>query len=834
MLRANAVGEDTVTNERTRAGSAADDNDLYGRAAAAGLPDDGGGYDDDEFEEKPTEATFLQLVREADSQAQLYINQVNRNAWARSMRAFHNEHFPGSKYQSDDFKNRSKIFVPKTRGAVRKDLAATAASLFGTIDAISCSPGNESDMHQKASASVVQELLNYRTNRTSGKAALPWFYVALGARQTSVITGVCLSKQSWKLEMRKTGSEDVNDDKTGKSTGQRRDVWKPFVDRPDSQLIPPENFTIDPAADWTNPAQDAAYLIIKWPMRLDEIRAKQKDPRNPWKALTESELRGAGGGAKFDMAAIRRAREQGIDRMDEANNGKSFEIIWVYETFMRVAGEDWTFLSVEDKCMLTDPRPVRDVYPEQFGERPLTLGIGSFEAFRLFPMSNVESWQMLQMEVNDLRNLSLDAVKQNVLPVTKVVRGRQVDLDALKRRGQGSSIMVTNKDDVTWDRPPDVPASVTAMKQALDIEFDDAAGQQNYGTVDANNNLSKTLGGLKLAAGAANAVQEFDIRIWIESWCEPVLAQLVKLIQFYESDPIVLGLCGDRAQLMEKFGVDKITNELLENEVTLRVNVGLGSGDPSQRLAKFSDATNVAMPLLEKSPRFQSGEMSIDEVAVMDEVFGAVGYRDGGKRFIKMGPPKSNPMQQPQLDNLMAKTEKDKALAKKAIFDAISNAAKVGLDVKAFNMAMADQMFNQSVVHMDQLGRAATMGQDHAHKHLDRQNAARGLNPDGTPIAPPGAEDSGGGPPSAAPAPAAGGGGQVAPPTNIGAGNTGVAPADLEKHGVPAADAGQQENADRAAGETNLEKAVKPKNRKVTIAKRGPDGRASEFHISEE
>jgi hypothetical protein len=63
------------------------------------------------------------------------------------------------------------------------------------------------------------------------------------------------------------------------------------------------------------------------------------------------------------------------------------------------------------------------------------------------------------------------------------------------------------------------------MKQQLDIEFDDLSGQQNYGTVQDNNALGKTLGGLKLAAGAANAVQEFDIRVWIETWCEPVLTR---------------------------------------------------------------------------------------------------------------------------------------------------------------------------------------------------------------------------------------------------------------------------------------------------------------------
>lgn len=833
MLRATPVGEDTVTSTRTREFSAADDNngdDLYARAEAQGVhgarPADDG--DANEYDEKPTETQFLQLVREAESQAQLYINQVNRKSWSRVYRAFHQEHFVGSKYTSDDFKNRSKLFVPKTRSAVRKDLAAVAASLFGTIDSISCSPGNESDQGQKASAAVVQELLNYRTNRTSGKAAMPWFLTSLGMRQTAVLTGICVSKQSWKLELRKTGDEDVNDE-DGEPTGQKRAVWKPFIDRPDCQGIPPENITIDPAADWTNPAQDAAYIIIKWPMRIDEIRAKQKDPRNPWRDLTESQLRGTGDSAKFDMAAIRRAREQGIDRMDDANNGQSFDIIWVYETYMRCAGDDWTFLSVGDKCMLTTPKPVHEVYPEQYGERPLTFGIGALEAFRLFPMSSAESWQMLQMETNDLRNLTLDAVKQNVLPVTKVVRGRQVDLDALKRRGQGSSIMVTAPTDVTWERPPDVPAAAAVMAQNLSVDFDDIAGQQNYGTVEQNNSLGNTLGGLKLAAGAANSVQEFDIRIWIETWCEPTLTQLVRAIQYYESDPIILGICGDRAQLMEKYGVNQITNELLENEVTLRVNVGLGSGDPSQRLAKFTDATNVAMPLLEKSKQFQSGEMQIDPVAVMDEVFGAVGYRDGGKRFIIKGPPSQNPMQQPQLDALLAKTAKDKALAKAAIVNALSNAAKVGLDQQELSDAWEDAAFHRQLAHRDQVGRAVDMGYKHGDAHRARLNGAKGLDPNGQPLAPPGmpgdpgdgGDDSGASP----------GDGMVTPPSNAGNGNTGVAPGDIADHTVPAGDAGQQQAVDRAAEQANLERATKPKSRTVTIAKRGPDGRASEFHI---
>jgi hypothetical protein len=810
-------------------GLTGDDDEIENRAAAHAT--DGAGQEADsdgvsEFNKKPSNAEFLQMVAEADQQASFYSNQINRTSWERGYLALHQKHFSNSKYLDREFANRSKLFIPKTRGAVRKDLAAVAASLFGTIDAVNCMAGDEGDQMQRASAAVVQELVNYRTDRSNRKAAIPWFHTALGARYTSLVTGFCMSKQSWKLELKRSGTENFVDDD---GEEKERDVWKPHIDRPDVQLIPPENVVIDPAADWTNPAQDAAYVLIKWPMRIDEIRRKQRDPRMPWKDLDEHVLRAAGEGAKMEAAGIRRAREQGLDRYDSSQTGMNFDIIWVWETFIRTAGEDWTFISIGNKDMLTDPAPVSEVYPEQGGERPLTFGYGSFEPFRIFPMAAVESWQMLQQEANDIRNLSLDAIKQNVMPVTKVVRGKNVDLDQLKRRGQGTAIMVQDPTDVTWEHVPDVPASVQAMKQQLDVEFDDLAGQQNYGTVQDNNALGKTLGGLKLAAGAANSVQELDIRIWIETWCEPVLAQVVRLEQYYESDPIILGLCGDRAKLMQKFNVDQITDELLENNVTIRVNIGLGAGDPQQRLAKFQSATQVALPLLQMDPDFKSGKKTIDSEAVMAEVYGSAGYKDGGKRFIKEGPPMPNAGADAATDKLKSEAEKNRAMAKKALLDALSGAAKVGIDVRAIALDEADADFNRHLAHVEQVGKAQEMGHQHGMAIGQAQqaaaNQAKGLGPDGQPLVPPGGDGAAGAP--------AGGGAPVPGPTEPGAGNAGVAPAQLGDHGVPAGDAGQQQVADAASQQANLEKAVKPKHRTVAITKRGPDGRASEFHIQE-
>jgi len=119
---------------------------------------------------------------------------------------------------------------------------------------------------------------------------------------------------------------------------------------------------------------------------------------NPWKAVPESALRQASNLGKQDMEAIRRARELGLDRLDETQTGKEFQIIWVYECFMRIGGEDWNWWSIGDQYYLTDPKPTREAYPAHFGERPIAYGYGQLESHRIYPMSPAESWQPLQVE----------------------------------------------------------------------------------------------------------------------------------------------------------------------------------------------------------------------------------------------------------------------------------------------------------------------------------------------------------------------------------------------------------------------------------------------------
>jgi hypothetical protein len=448
-------------------------------------------------------------------------------------------------------------------------------------------------------------------------------------------------------------------------------------------------------------------------MQVQEILQKQESPIDPWEPVSYSQLLANTDSGTTDTSAIRRARDAGIDRYDETQTGRKFQIVWVYEVFMRIDGKDYTFLSAGDRAMLRKPRLTRDVYPEQFGERPLAMGYGHLDAHRLFPMSPVESWQQYQIELNDIANLVLDATKQNVMPISKVRRGKQVDLDQVKRRTYGSSIMVENPDDVTWETPPSFPQQVAQVTRELELELDDLAGQFNGQTAENNNALSRTLGGLKLVSGSANAVQEFDIRVWIETWAQVALTQIVKMEQYYEHDDVILGICGDRAGLFKKYGINKIDDDLLEQQVLVRVSVGLGAGDPQQRLQKFAQALQMAMPIAQASPEFQRGELEVDTEAVFQEIFGGAGYRDGGARFFKKGQGKQqDPLQDLKAKELLAKIEKDTKTGNAALLTALSNAAKAALGSRDLESQLAERIAR---LELDARDLGFQHGHDHSH-----------------------------------------------------------------------------------------------------------------------
>lgn len=597
----------------------------------------------------PVNVNFLQICQYGETQHHNNAG-TRQQEWQRALRAMHNKHSTRSKYLAKLYENRTKLFRPKTRSAVRKNLTSAANALFSTADVVSVKAEHDSDPVKNASAAVWNEVLNYRLDRTSTKAGIPWFLIAIGSNLDAQAHGICISKVLWEYQaVPKTRTVEEREplmDELGMPVmgedGQpamivrelEEEYEKVVKDRPMVDLIPPENVMLDETAPWYDPAQLSAWFTARYPMTLNEARAMLANPGkadSAWLDVPDDVLTSAA--EEYDAKGVRLARQRGGHDRYERRSGptRDHDVVWMHENFIRFDGADYHFWSVGTVAYASKIRPTEEAYPEQFGARPYVYGYGSIESHTIYPMSAVESWQPLQQEANDIVNLQLDVMKQWAAPIAKVRQGRMFDWNSLQRRGAGGiDVIVKEADDVTFDRPPEIGPSTYANSDRINVDMDDLSGTFSQGSVSTNRNMNETVGGMRLLSGSANSVTEFDLRVWVETWVEPVLRQVVRCCQHYETDQLILSIAGERAKLVERYGVNELTDDDLMHEASVSVNVGIGAADPMQRLQKLGMGTQMigmAAPFFDKKKKISAEEF-------IKEIMGAIGYNDGMRFFV--------------------------------------------------------------------------------------------------------------------------------------------------------------------------------------------------------
>lgn len=603
---------------------------------------------------------WLQLARDAFSESTDYFNANIRKNIERNLAHFNNRHAPGSKYYSALYKARNKGFRPKTRSMVRKKEAAAAKALFSTADVVHVSAEHSDDEGHRISAEINQELLQYRLSNT-----LPWFLTAIGAYQDTLVGGVCISHQDWAFDeqmvrefplLDEEGYE-LLDEETGEALMGREYVT--VKDTPWVDLRPVENVLFSTAADWRDPMNSSPFIIDKIPMTIDEVIAKAKPDqktRIPWFELTVEQLLT---GVTEDHDAVRNQREGNReDATDQSYVHHGFRTVWVHRNIMRYEGEDLIFYTLGTHYRLSDPIPLIDEYPHlRPGERPYVLGFSNIEAHKNYPESITGLSAGIQQVLNDRNNQRGDNVELALNRRYIVNRNANIDYAGLQRNVPGGVTEVDNvQTDIRIESPPDVTASSYHEQDRGNLDFDEVTGHFSTSSVGSNRQMNETVGGMNLLSAGADELTEYPLRVFVETWVQPVLKQLIRLEQRFESDEALLNLLGDKLNLWQRFGLDDLTDEWIQGSMNVEVNVGFGASNPMQRIEKLTLGLNT---ILQYSPEM-AGRIDGDEVAA--EVMGALGYA-GTERFFPSGegaPPPQAPMPQPMSEYEMARLEFEK------------------------------------------------------------------------------------------------------------------------------------------------------------------------------
>ena len=426
--------------------------------------------------------------------------------------------------------------------------------------------------------------------------------------------GVVASYQAWEYEESEDG--------------------RVLKDEPTIEILPIENVRIAPGAKWTDPVNSSPYLIRMIPMYILDVKAKmqQEDPKTgkpKWKKLDDAELKTANS-VRFDSTQMTREgdREDKYDS-DSTEELSDYDIVWVHQNFMRIdGGTDVVYYTLGTKYILTDPVPIEELYFH--GERPVVIGCGVIETHKIFSSGVGQLGENVQKEINEVANQRLDNVKLVLNKRYFVKRGSQVDLKSIVRNVPAGVTLVT---DVNADVKPvdfsDVTSSSYNEQDRLNVDYDEVVGAFSSSTIQSNRKLNETVGGMSMLKGTVNNLVEYLIRTFSETWVEPVIRQLVKLEQKYETDEVILALAAQKAGIMQKYDIDEITDELLNQELTTTVNVGMGATDPVMKITNFMLGVHTIMEILKGD---EQKVFNIQEIA--KEVFGRIGYKDGARFFI--------------------------------------------------------------------------------------------------------------------------------------------------------------------------------------------------------
>jgi hypothetical protein len=553
---------------------------------------------------------WLAIAQEAYRSSTDYLDETHRQQFEKNLANFRSKHPKGSKYYTENYKFRSRLFRPKTRAAIRRSEASFSEAMFATTDVITLEPIDQADQADESTTMLWQAVLNYRLGRPAGgKHSIPWFLTAVGAFQEAKVYGIVCSRQDWERDER---TDDAG-------------APQVLIDRPRIELLEIENIRFDPGAKWYDPVGTSPYFIELIPMYVSDVMDMIRSAG--WREMTRGEILSYGRNSDTSSDTTRIAREgDKNDPKDQESKVREFEIVWVHRNFIKRDGIDWEFYTLSDRILISEPKPTESILG-----RPYRIGICGLEAHRCIPSAEIQLTESLQAEANDIVNQGLDNVKLVLNKGYLVLRDRNVDLRSLKRSYPGRIVMTDDLDAIKTDETNEVAGSYYQEQDRINADIDDMTGGMSTGTVMTNRKLGETVGGMNLMNQAGNTVGNYSIRTFVETWVEPVLSDVLKLIQAYESEEII-------SKFAQSIGVTPDV-DALSKPLNASVSVGYGPLDPKvkvQALIQGIQAMGSVAP-------WAIGGMDVKMVAM--ELFGSMGYRDGSKFFprIPEGPPEPQP-----------------------------------------------------------------------------------------------------------------------------------------------------------------------------------------------
>ena len=531
----------------------------------------------------PTRKEFLTLMKDASSFTEDYRARNIDPEHRKADDAYH-----GVLQNLQDYidRGRSALYIPKTQIQTDK-WVKTLVNAFYTSDDIV----NVLYPLEEAKERFTNEVINRRI-----EAETTFFMFLVDYAHATVKYGNGVGKTGWEYEEIKTKESQV-DPETGETV--ETEVSSPVTDEPFFEVVPFEQIQVDYRCTSTNPAQDSPFLREWMPMLVTDVQAKfdSKEWRKPkgvdWDKLTEG---------PWTLGLVRKTRQGSMqdpqaDTMGSASDGPalSYRQVWAVENYFRVGGTDWTYISLGNEHIVTDPVRVTEKFVHK--KRPYSITKFNPQAFRVYSPGLPKLLDGPQNEANAIHNQRRDNVSLCLNKQWLARRGAGLQLASLMNSRAGAVHLGDRIGDEDIREVPmtDVTASAYREQEINDNLIEQISGH-SANTLGVQAPDRQTATASAIAASSAGEDEAFRIKCFIETGVRPLLEMFYDNLVKMENDPDILAFAAVNT------GLPPDRNLLCRGELV--INAGMGSTNKELRASKYERGIMQCAQLSALDPQF--------------------------------------------------------------------------------------------------------------------------------------------------------------------------------------------------------------------------------------
>lgn len=256
----------------------------------------------------------------------------------------------------------------------------------------------------------------------------------------------------------------------------------------------------------------------------------------------------------------------------------------------------------DDEFITTD-KELKDGFPFIIGNlEPQFVGVSDNNAVEAYGGSFIEGMMPLQEEYSITRNQQIDALDKvfnNSFLATKTSGLNEADVNSNRKK-----ITVSNLKEVRELPVPNINQTIFGVDR-LDSEMQEVSGITKYNQgINDKANLNQTATGVSILTQEGNAVIEDIIRSLNESFFEPLISRMVRLIYRYDTNVLLYEVNRDKKLLF-----------------SVSINTGVGAINSEIQLNNIQTAEGSATQLFQLAMELQDAQKATKYLLILEELF---------------------------------------------------------------------------------------------------------------------------------------------------------------------------------------------------------------------